>query len=150
MMIFNGFLDPFLSPLLSLFGIFWFVVFISFIVTLLTTLVYKFTTDQLLMKNLKEEIDRLNKEVKKHMHDQKKAMSIHKQMFEKQMTMMKHSFTSTFITLLPIILLFNWLRVHLGTEKILNLYFFQFGWLGSYILFAIIFSIVLRKLLKVY
>ncbi len=248
-MVFDGFLNPVLSPILNSIGTLGFVVFISFIVSLITILVYKFTTDQILMRNLKEEIDKLNKEAKKQMHDQKKAMMIHKQTFEKQMTMMKHSFTSTIITMLPIIILFGWLQANLayapiaeneqftvsvlfdkytGTaellvpkgvtiignatkeaaekvdwtlsgkkgeyllewkvgdksytkdimitneqryaqpikkiddgvvkeiqiqyknEKILNLLGWRLGWLGSYILFAIAFSIVLRKLLKVY
>ena len=149
-MVFNGFLDPILSPLLTMLGPLWFTLSISFLVSILTIVVYKYTTDQTLMRSLKEDIDRMNKEVKKHMHDQKKAMGIHKQMFEKQMTMMKHSLKSTFITMLPIILLFSWLNAHLGPDKILNIFGWQLGWLGSYIIFAIIFSMILRKVLKVY
>lgn len=149
---FNGFLDPYLNPLLIKLGTLGFVALIAFIVSLITVLVYKFTTNQSLMKQLKHEIDDLNKQAKKHIQDQKKAMQIQKQMFEKQMIMMKHSFTSTFITLLPILILFSWLNQNLNGDKILNLYIFgwKLGWLGSYILFAIIFSTILRKVLKVY
>ena len=249
MMVLEGLLDPVLSPMLNSLGTLWFIVAISFIVSLITVIVYKYTTDQLLMKNLKEEINNLNKEAKKNMQDQKKAMGMHKEMFSKQMTMMKHSLMSTFITIIPILLLISWMNVHLafspieegqqftvtvsfddyignavllvpegvtiiddavketakkvewrlsgktgeyllewevdsrsytkdiviGTEqkyseqikkvddgivkymqinykpmKILNLLGWKIGWLGSYIIFAIIFSIVLRKLLKVY
>lgn len=245
----NGFLDPYLSPILNSFGILGFVIFIALLVSLITIIVYKYTTDQTLMRNLKEETERLNKEAKKYMHDQKKAMSLQKQVFEKQMIVMKHSFTSTFITFLPIIILFGWLNANLAyapitegqeftvsvlfdnyagkaellvpkeitvdsavkdvkdneadwkltgkegeyllelkvgdksytkdviitdkqkyaealknindgtvkniqiqykTEKILNLFGWKLGWLGSYIIFALLFSIVLRKLLKVY
>lgn len=149
-MAFNGFLDPVLAPLLSSVGTLGFVAIISLVVSLITVVVYKFTTDQVLMKHLKEEIDKLNKEARKHANDHKRAMQIQKDMFSKQMVMMRHSMTSTLITFLPIIILFSWLTDHLGAEKILNLYFFKFGWLGSYIVFAIIFSIILRKVLKVY
>ncbi len=102
------------------------------------------------MKNLKEEIDKINKEMKKNMHDQKKVMSMQKEAFNKQMVMMRHSLNSTLITFLPIIILFGWLRANLNNDIIINFGFFKFGWIGSYIIFAIIFSIVLRKVLKVY
>jgi uncharacterized membrane protein (DUF106 family) len=149
-MAFNGFLDPVLGPLLSSLGTLGFVALISLLVSLLTVIVYKYATDQVLMKHLKGEIDRLNKEARKNANDHKKAMSIQKEMFSKQMVMMKHSMTPTLITFLPIIVLFSWLNMHLGPEKVLNLYLLKLGWLGSYILFAIVFSIILRKLLKVY
>lgn len=245
---FNGFLDPIFGPLLNYLGTFGFVMFISFAVSIITIFVYKYTTDQTLMKSLKETVDKLNKEAKKHMHDQKKAMSIQKEMFEKQMVIMKHSFTSTLITMLPILILLSWLNAHVAyapievnqqftvtvdfdkyvgnvdlvvpdgltsagsvsknvtgsadwtlygpkgdyvlewkingksyqkdvsigsgkytdavklvndgvvkqikidydTEKVLNLFGWKLGWLGSYIIFAILFSTILRKLLKVY
>lgn len=110
---FNGFLDPVLLPVLNGLGTLGFVVLIALVVSLITVLVYKFTTDQVLMKNIKEELDKLNKEAKKNLHDQKKAMEVQKQMFSKQMVMMKHSMTTTLITFLPIIILFSWLNAHL-------------------------------------
>lgn len=152
MLMLSGFLDPYMNPLLIRFGTLGFVAIISFVVSLITILVYKYTTNQNLMKQLKHEIDDLNKQAKKHIQDQKKAMQIQKQMFDKQMIMMKHSFTSTFITILPIFILFSWLNQHLNSDKILPLFIFgwKLGWLGSYILFALIFSTLLRKILKVY
>ncbi len=111
---FAGILNPVLTPLLESVGALWFIVIISLIVSFIIVIVYKYTTDQVLMKNLKEEITALNKEAKKYMNDQKKAMGIHKQMFSKQMVMMKHSLMSSFITILPIILLVNWMNFHLA------------------------------------
>ena len=35
-------------------------------------------------------------------------------------------------------------------KKVLNLGFWKIGWLGSYIIFSIIFSILIRKVIKVY
>lgn len=146
----NGFLDPVLNPLFNSLGMFWFIVVISFIVSLVTVIVYKYTTDQVLMKLIKEDLDKLNKKMREHKADSQKMMQVQKEMWSKQMTMMKHSFTSTIYTFIPIIILFSWLTANMGKEKILNLGFMQFGWLGSYIIFAIIFSMILRKILKVY
>ncbi|HIH39191.1 TPA: DUF106 domain-containing protein [Candidatus Woesearchaeota archaeon] len=160
-MAFNGFLNPvlnplldylngFLNPLLDYLGTFWFIALISLIVSLVTVIVYKYTTDQILMKSIKEDLDKLNKKMRENRSDSHKMTQIQKEMWSKQMTMMKHSFTSTIYTFIPIIILFSWLTANMGAEKILNLGFVKFGWLGSYILFAILFSSILRKLLKVY
>jgi uncharacterized membrane protein (DUF106 family) len=114
----SAILDPVLRPLLSAFGPFWFVVLISLIVSLITVLAYKFTTDQKLMKQYKEEISKLQKEMKATGKDQQKMMNAHKQIMSRQMVMMKHSLTSTFITFLPIILLFGWLTSNLAYEPL--------------------------------
>ncbi len=149
-MAFNGFLDPILNPLLSSLGAFWFIAVISLFVSLVTVIVYKYTTDQILMKSIKEDLDKLNKKMREHKSDSQKMMQVQKEMWSKQMTMMKHSFTSTIYTFIPIIILFSWLSANMGADKLLNLGFVKFGWLGSYIIFAIIFSSILRKALKVY
>ncbi len=246
----NGnFLSPFLSPLLNSLGSLWFVVLVSLFVSLLTIIVYKFTTDQTLMKSIRDDLKKMQDQMKKSMHDQKKVAALQKEMMDKQWVMMRHSFTSTLITMLPIIVLFGWLTAHLsfvpiqqdvqftvdvtfddyvgnvtlmapkeitvvgsvtkpvasnvewrlsgktgeyllewnvgdktytkevvitseqayadsvkvvndGVVKqitinykkniILNLFGWKLGWLGSYIIFALIFSMILRKLLKVY
>lgn len=112
-MVFSEFLDPILNPLLATLGPFWFVIVISFLVTLITTIVYKYATDQVLMKQLKEEMNALNLEAKKHIHDQKKAMAIHNQIMQKNFGMMRHSLTASAITLLPLLILFGWLNAHL-------------------------------------
>jgi len=118
---------------------FWFIIFISFIITLISTLVYKYTTNQKLMKSLKEEIVILQKKGKKD-----------KEIWNKQMTIMKNSLASTFYTFIPIIILFRWLSTHMSTEKIINIWFIHIGWLGTYVIFTIVFSYVVRKILKVY
>ena len=58
MMVFDGFLDPILNPLLTSFGQLGFVALISLIVSLITVIVYKYTTDQILMKSIKEDLDK--------------------------------------------------------------------------------------------
>ena len=110
----STFLSPFLLPLLNSLGTVWFVVLVSLFISLLTILVYKFTTDQTLMKNIRDDLKKMQDQMKKSMHDQKKVAALQKVMMDKQWTMMRHSFTSTFITMLPIIVLFGWLTAHLS------------------------------------
>lgn len=122
-------------------------ILITFIMTLITTLAYKYFTDQYAVKNLREDMKKLQKEMK-DTKDEKRKIDISKTIWEKNMETMKHSIKPMLITFLPIIVLFNWLRSAYTGYGILFLGYFQ--WLGTYILFSIAFSIILRKLFKVY
>ena len=110
-------LDPILNPLLSLpplLGI----IIISFIISLLITLVCKYFTDQELLKSLKEKIKKHQEEMKKHKENPEKMMKIQKDAMQVNMKYMMHSMRSTIITFLPIILIFGWMSSNLGYEPI--------------------------------
>ena len=112
-----SFLDPILNPLLSLPSL-WLIILMTFFIALLTTLVYKFFTDQALLKSLKERIKKHQGEMKKHKDNPKKVMSIQKEAMSVNMKYMTHSMRSTLITLVPIILIFGWLNAHLVYEPV--------------------------------
>ena len=57
-MAFNTLLDPIMAPLLKL-PVIWAVIIVSFFVALLITVVYKYITDQDMMKELKDEMGTL-------------------------------------------------------------------------------------------
>src|SRR3989344_3056735 len=131
-----------LNPLIGL-------IVVSFILTLLITLAYKFLTKQHLMKEWKEELNSYQKQMKEHKHDHKKVIELQKPMMEVQMKYMMHSFRPLLFTFLPLILIFNWLRaVFQGID--LNFLWFMHNWIWVYILTSIIFSMIIRKLLKVH
>ncbi|MBD3361932.1 DUF106 domain-containing protein [Candidatus Woesearchaeota archaeon] len=254
---FFSFLDPVLNfvfgPLLTL-PPFWAILVISFIISIIIVLVYKFATNQKVMKELKEETKALQKQMKELKDNPSKAMEVQKKAMQTNMQYMMKSMKPTLITFIPIILIFGWLQAHFafvpimpgqdfsmtvefeegisgdilaeapeginidgpstkkiedgkvvftmrGQEgvyrsppveftvdgktyskpviitnekeyvepvlsvnddtvesittsnekrKILNLFGWKLGWLGTYIIFAIIFSMILRKLLRVY
>ena len=99
---------------------FWSILIISFVVTLVTTLVYKFTTDQKKMKKLKEDMKEYQKKIKElSKSDPQKAMSIQQEAMKQNMEYMKHSFKSTLYTFIPLILLFGWLSAHMAYYSIL-------------------------------
>jgi len=138
-----------LSPLIGL-------VTITFIMTLLITLVYKWLTNQALMKGMKAEIKDLQKEMKKSKDNQDKMMSIQKELMTKNAQLMKHSLKPTLITLLPLLVVFGWLKkAYIDAGDLISwgakipLFGTGFGWLGTYIIFAVVFSMILRKLLRV-
>lgn len=109
----SSFLSSSLEPLLDSVGILWFIVIVSFAVSLLTVVIYKFTTNQTMMKNLRDELKKMQAEVKKHSSNPQKMMQLNQQMMEKNMKLMSHSMTPTLITLIPLGILFLWLNTTL-------------------------------------
>lgn len=121
---------------------------ISFILTLVTTLAYKYLTDQNKIKALKDELKSIQEDMKKFKDDPKKIIELQKQSFQKGfIDMMKHQMKPLIITLVPLFVVFNWLRV---TYAAFGDLIFGLGWFGIYFISAILFSMILRKLFRVY
>ncbi len=155
-MVFDNFFNFIFGPILKL-GAAWSVIIISFILSCLILLFYKLFTDQKLMKSLKEEIKAIQEEAKKFREDPAKSLEISKKAMEKNMILMRHSMRPTLYTFVPLIIIFSWLRNSFkGMGDVVTwgfsipLFGIGLGWLGLYIISSIIFSVVLRKLLKIY
>lgn len=123
------------------------IAFIAFILTFLITLIYKYMTDQEFMKKTKQEIKDVQKEMKNHKHDHKKVMELQKHAMEKNMKYMMQSFKPMLITFIPIIIMFGWLR---KTYELSDPLLFGWGWIWWYIIFSILFSMIIRRVLKVH
>lgn len=122
--------------------------FVTFLATLFVTLAYKYFTDQQLLKSLREDMDNLRKEAKSYGNDLGKLKSHNGKVWEKQLEMMKQNFKPMLLTLVPFFILFAWLRI---TYEALTFSFLGItSWFWLYFLFSIIFSLLLRKILKVY
>jgi uncharacterized membrane protein (DUF106 family) len=87
---------------------------LAFLITLLITLIYKYTTDQNLMKQLKDELKELQKELKTLKDHPDKALKVQKQMMETNTKYMMQSLKATLYTFLPIIIIFGWMSAHLA------------------------------------
>lgn len=117
-MVFENLLNPIFSPLLNL-PTLWAVVLLSFFISLVITLLYKYTTDQNLMKQLKEEMKEFQKEIKELRKEPEKAMEVQKKAMQTNMKYMTHSMRSTLYSFIPIIIIFSWMTAHLAYEPIL-------------------------------
>lgn len=137
------------------------IVLLSFIVTLLQLLAYKKFSDQKRIKELKERQKELNREVRQAAKDkdEDKLRKLNKEAMEVNMEMMKLNFKPMLITLLPLLLVFWLLRQSYNAAGIGNIIAWPWnlpivgngaGWLLSYIIFSLIFSILLRKIFKIY
>lgn len=140
------------NPLLSITSI-------SFVVTLVTTLIYKYTTDQVKLKQVREDIKRHQEDLKKNQHDPKKVAELRDKLMALSFEPLKLTLKPLLITMVPALVVFAWIRNSVDPSKvILNLPFnfpkigdnSGFGWLGVYIITSVIFSTILRKVLKVY
>lgn len=119
---------------------------ISFIMSLIVTLVYKWTTDQELLKSLKAEIKELQKGLREVMHDPEKSMQIRKDLNEKMMKQFKSGLKPTIYTFIPFIILFSWLR---NVYSPMGPLVIGLGWIWVYIISSLILGIILRKLFRV-
>ena len=118
-------------------------IIISFLVTLVMTLITKYITDQKRMKELKEIQKTCQIKLKDHKGDLKKQSEIQAEMMKCSLEMMKFSFKPMLITFLPLILLFGWVRgIYLVTE-------ISGTWFWWYLLSGLAASIILRKALDV-
>ncbi|HLC56565.1 MAG TPA: EMC3/TMCO1 family protein [Candidatus Nanoarchaeia archaeon] len=135
-----------------------FITLVSLGLTLIVTLIYKFTTNQTVIKASKEEMKRIREELKANKGNNEKLMELNKRSLELSMEQMKHSFKPMIITFLPVILVFAWMRKYFSDSKVILNFGFNIpkmgdntglGWIGIYILTSLVFSFILRKLLKV-
>jgi len=110
-------IDSFFDPLLAI-DASYLIISVSVILSLIITLIYKWMTDQHLMKSLKDDIKKHQEEMKKHRNDPKKIMNIQKQAMEKNMQYMMKSMKPTIVTFIPLILVFGWLNAHFTYDPI--------------------------------
>ena len=116
-----SFLDPVLNPvfqpLLNSSPLL-LIILVSFVISLIITVVYKLMTDQNEMKRLKEKQKDFQKQMKELRSHPEEMMKVQKEAMKSNTDYMKHSLKSTLITMLPIILIFSWMAGHLSFEPI--------------------------------
>jgi len=114
----NFVLDPVLKPLLSVLSPFWFIIIITFLITLLITLIYKYTTNQELVKRLRDEMKEIQKQMKEYQHDVEKVKQLQKESFEKMGVQFRQNMKPMLITLIPMLIIFGWLANNLSYEPL--------------------------------
>ena len=112
--IFNPWLLPFLewNPLIG-------IVIISFVISLLVTVVYKYATDQNEMKRLKDKQKEYQDQMKSLRDNPSEMMKVQKEAMSTSFQYMKHSFKPTLITMIPVLIIFTWMVAHLAYDPIL-------------------------------
>lgn len=118
MTFFDTALDPILRPLLNL-GPLMAILIISLVVSLITTFIYKYATDQKKLRTLKADMKRYQKKAMASKDDPEKAMKLQKEMMKLNGEYMRSSMKSMLYTFLPILLFFGWLGANLAFAPIM-------------------------------
>lgn len=116
------------------------IIILSFIVTLFITIVNYFMVDKTRMKEIRDKQKALRQEMKKYRDNPSKMIELNKQLMEDMPEQLKHSFKPMLVTIIPLLILFKWLRATYALTAIAG------TWLWWYIGFSILFSIILRKI----
>jgi len=127
---------------------------VVFLIALITNLIQKYATDQKALKELKHEQKILQEEMKKFREDPVKMAEFSK----KQMEFIPKTFKLTSRTMLftgiPFILFFRWFydffnAITLANGGVAPVFFGFLSWFWFYLIFTLIFSSILRKVMKV-
>jgi len=119
------------------------IILISVVVTVFVSLINKYTTNQKRMKEIKESQKKIQEEIKKNKNDSKKMLELQKEMMAHSSEMMKHGFKPMLLTLIPLLILFNWLKtVFIGGAL-------ERSWVWWYIISSIILSLIFKKIFKI-
>lgn len=142
---FDGFFNAIFGKLIQwqpLLGL----IIICLIFTLIVTLIYKFTTNQTLMKELKAKLKSHQAEMKTFKNDPQKLMAIQKEAMEANMKYMMQSFKPMLFTFIPVIIMWSWLRTVYEATTIS--FIGITSWIWIYIIFSMAFSMILRKIMR--
>ncbi|MFH0712167.1 MAG: EMC3/TMCO1 family protein [archaeon] len=114
---------------------------VSVIVTFVSTLAHKWLTNQEHMKSLKARQKEIQKELR-GCKDVNIMKELNAEMMKLTGVMMKSSFRPMFVTIIPFLILFAWLR-NIFTPTMSSM------WIWYYLGFSIVASIILRKIMRV-
>jgi uncharacterized membrane protein (DUF106 family) len=116
-----------------------------------STLVYKFATDQSLIKAIREEVKKMQQEMKDNKDNPQKVAELQTKMVPLNLKLMSQSLRPMLITIVPFIILFVLLGRVYGDMIVIPLSFWEghLGWIGTYIIFSMLFTTLFRKALKV-
>jgi uncharacterized membrane protein (DUF106 family) len=121
---------------------------IVFVISLVTTVVQKYATDQDTLREMKKEQKEIQKQMKEFKQDPKKLAHLQKKQFSMMPKQMKLSMRAIIYTGIPFILFFRWFDDFFklaGSPK-----FFGFlGWFMFYLIATIVFSSIMKKKLDV-
>lgn len=141
-------LDPSAGALL-LWNPSWGMLIIVFIITLITTIIQKYATDQKTLKELKKEGKEIQKQMKEFKEHPEKMMELQKKQMKLFPKQMKLSMRAIAYTGIPLILFFRWFYDFFATLDDVVFFGIFKRWFVFYLVIALIVGSILRKILKV-
>ena len=118
------------------------IIVISVIVSLFISIINYFVLDKEKIKKMKERQKELQKEMKLHKDNPQKMMELNKELMGGIGENFKHSFKPMLITIIPVLVVFAWMRNIFTNTEIAS------TWIWWYIVSAIAASLIFRKVFK--
>ena len=118
------------------------IIAISVAVSFFISLVNYFVLDKQKMREMKDKQKKLNEEMKANRGNPEKIMELNKELLSHTMETFKHSFKPILITIIPILIVFNWIKEIFAETTIAS------SWFWWYLISAIISSLIFRKIFK--
>ena len=122
---------------------------IVLIISLFMTIIQKYATDQKTLREMKEEQKILQEEMKKYKNHPEKVAELSKKQLEFIPKTMKLTMRPIVYTAVPLILFFRWFMDFFALMGDFR-FFGIFSWFWFYLIGTMIFSSILRKMMKVY
>jgi uncharacterized membrane protein (DUF106 family) len=123
-------------------------IILTAVLTLITTLLQKFFTDQDTLKQIKEEQKLLQQEMKLAKDNPQNSLELSKKSMELTMKAMPITMKPFIFTIIPFVLLLRWMADFYVVYPVKIFGFLSGIW--AYIVFSIIISILFKKLFKVH
>jgi len=141
-------LDPTAGWLLNL-NVYFGIILISALLTLATTIIQKYATDQETLRQIKAEQKAIQEEMKKLKNQPAKMLELNKKQMEKMPEMMQHTMRPVLYTFIPFVLFFRWFGDYFMGSSMNTIFLIFPKWVWIYLILSIIFSSIFRKILKV-
>jgi uncharacterized membrane protein (DUF106 family) len=126
------------------------IIIISLTVSLFVTLINYFFLNKEKMKEIKERQKVLKEEMKRHQKagNQEKLMELNRELLSHSMEMFRHSFKPMLITIIPIILLFSFVKTAYVNTALAANWFIAPKWFWYYLLGAIAGGMIFKKIFR--
>lgn len=125
----------------------WGMLIVVFVISLISIIAQKYATDQKQLKELRKEQKLLQEEMKKFKEHPEKLIELQKKQMEFLPKTMKLSTRAILFTGVPFILLFRWFNDYFVAKPFNFIGFLPWFWF--YLIFTLIFTAILRKVLDV-
>ncbi len=144
----HAILDPSAGVLLNWNATFGMIIIVC-LISLFTTLVQKYATDQKALKELRKEQKILQDEMKKYKEHPEKMAELSKKQFAFLPKTFKLTSRAMMFTGIPFILFFRWFNDFFGSIEPAPVFLGFLSWFWFYLIFTMVFSTIFRKVFKV-
>ncbi|MBI4095451.1 MAG: DUF106 domain-containing protein [DPANN group archaeon] len=114
-------------------------------------LVTKYFTDQAMMRQVRDDVKKYQEQIKASKDNPQKALELQNKIMALNSKLLPQSFRPMIITIIPFLIIFNLLYKVFNNSIVIPLSFWpgHLGFVGTYIIFSLVFTTIFKKLLKV-